>query len=83
MCAFATPDGEVHAVKNVNFDIHEGECLGVVGESGSGKSQLFPGGLRASRRQRPRQGSVHIAGEEILGLSAQDSSTHCAARRSP
>ena len=38
---FTTPDGEVHAVKNANFSIGEGECLGVVGESGSGKSQLF------------------------------------------
>ena len=37
----ATQDGEVHAVKRVSLDIHEGTCLGVVGESGSGKSQLF------------------------------------------
>ena len=26
---FRTPDGEVHAVKSVNFDITQGECLGV------------------------------------------------------
>ena len=38
---FATPDGDVHAVKNASLSIGESECLGIVGESGSGKSQLF------------------------------------------
>ncbi|MEZ5912759.1 MAG: ATP-binding cassette domain-containing protein [Paracoccaceae bacterium] len=38
---FDTPDGQVEAVKNVNFTIDPGECLGIVGESGSGKSQTF------------------------------------------
>ncbi len=38
---FTTQDGEVHAVKNANFTITEGECLGVVGESGSGKANCF------------------------------------------
>jgi oligopeptide/dipeptide ABC transporter ATP-binding protein len=36
---FATPDGEVHAVKDLTFALREGETLGIVGESGSGKSQ--------------------------------------------
>jgi oligopeptide transport system ATP-binding protein len=38
---FALHQSEVHAVREMNFSLAEGETLAVVGESGSGKSQAF------------------------------------------
>ena len=43
---FHTPDGVVHAVNHVNFELRAGEFLGVVGESGSGKSVTMMSLLR-------------------------------------
>src|ERR1700741_2469626 len=52
------------AVKNVSFEVAEGEILGLIGPNGSGKSTTFnliAGALR------PDAGSVRFRGEEIPG----------------
>jgi oligopeptide transport system ATP-binding protein len=59
--------GEVKAVDDVSFEVHEGKTLGIVGESGSGKSTT---GYCVLQLIRPTGGSVRFQGEELTGLDA-------------
>jgi oligopeptide transport system ATP-binding protein len=60
--------GAVQAVDNVNFDIREGETLGLVGESGCGKSTT---GRVILQLYRPTAGKVYYRDRELTGLKGE------------
>ena len=68
---FATPEGDVEAVSNVNFNLYRGESLGVVGESGSGKTQVFMSIMGLLAKNGKTSGSVCFKDTELIGLERE------------
>lgn len=56
----------VHILKGLSLDIAAGDAVGLVGASGSGKSTLL---MIMAGLERPDQGTVTIAGEDITRMS--------------
>lgn len=55
---------EMHALKDVNLEIHRGEFIGIIGHTGSGKSTLIQ---HFNGLIRPTGGTITFEGKDIWG----------------
>jgi oligopeptide transport system ATP-binding protein len=71
---FHTPEGTVHAVNGVSYDIYEGEVVAIVGESGSGKtvSMMSILGLIPIPPGEVASGSATYLGRDLLTMEEKE-----------
>ena len=63
---YQAENGEVEALKGINFDVKEGEFISIIGPSGCGKSTLLS---IISGLEEKTSGEIFLDGEKIEGLS--------------
>jgi peptide/nickel transport system ATP-binding protein len=68
---FATPAGEVPAVRGISFHLERGEAVGIVGESGSGKTVTCRALLRLLPPNATIRGRIDVGGVDLVGLKAE------------
>ena len=66
---YASAGGEVHALRDISFEVESGQLVALVGRSGSGKTTLLNciGGL-----DQPTSGTVTINGSVVTAMSESE-----------
>jgi oligopeptide transport system ATP-binding protein len=73
---FDTPEGEVHAVNELNFSIEAGEALAIVGESGAGKTQSMMAVMGLLADNGHVSGQALFNGNDLLSMGAGELNQH-------
>ena len=60
--------GAIHAIKNVSFEVNDGEVVALIGANGAGKSTTLK---TLSGLLRSRSGSIKFMDEDIMHMSAE------------
>ncbi len=63
---------KVRVVRNVSFDVRQGEVLGIAGESGSGKTTLLRSLMRIENREIHSMGNIRFQGEELTETTQKE-----------
>jgi len=66
---YKTPHGNIHALENVEFQLEDGESIGIAGESACGKSTLGLTIIRMLQGGNIVSGKITFSGESILDMS--------------
>lgn len=66
---FQTKETRVEALRNINFDVEQGDIYGIIGMSGAGKSTLV---RCLNFLEIPTQGTVTVEGRELGKLSGRE-----------
>ena len=59
--------GQIHAIKGVSFEVHEGEVVSLIGANGAGKSTVLK---TISGLLRPKSGTITFLGSDITHTDA-------------
>ncbi|MCR5406655.1 MAG: ABC transporter ATP-binding protein [Lachnospiraceae bacterium] len=59
--------GSIHAIKDISFEVNEGEIVTLIGANGAGKSTTLN---TIAGLLKPRKGSVLLNGKNLLGTPA-------------
>ena len=60
--------GAIHAIKNISFEVNDGEIVALIGANGAGKSTTLK---TLSGLLRSRTGSITFMGEDLMHMSAE------------
>lgn len=66
---FASPSGEVSALRDIDLDIPTGRIFGIIGRSGAGKSTLI---RCVNLLERPTTGRVLLDGQDLTALGGAE-----------
>lgn len=69
---FSLPKGPGRSLKDLSFELHAGEILGIAGVEGNGQDRLIKALAEGQRQLKMSQGQIELLGHDLCSASAQE-----------